>query len=151
MNVFRCPDTSKPTYPAKCKSECPQASKCLDYQKESHTGYFSKQRVEPKGIKTRGTRHFDGIPVLCPEGLTDEEFQAVCAVEVKLWAARQRAISSIDISIDGDELVVFTREKSPIKRVRRITGYLSVLDSFNDAKQVEAADRVSHLKNGGQA
>ncbi len=151
MNVFFCPDTGKPTYPAKCKHDCAKAAKCMDYQKESRTGYFSNQRSEPKGIRTRETRYFEGIPVLCPEGLTDKYFQAICIEEIKIWAARQRAISSIDISIDGDELVVFTREKSPIKRVRRITGYLSVLDSFNDAKKVETTDRVSHLKNGGQA
>lgn len=31
-----------------------------------------------------------------------------------------------------------------IKRVRRITGYLSTVDRFNDAKQEELHDRVSH-------
>lgn len=31
-----------------------------------------------------------------------------------------------------------------IKRVRRITGYLSTVDRFNDAKQAELNDRVSH-------
>lgn len=31
-----------------------------------------------------------------------------------------------------------------IKRVRRITGYLSTVDRFNDAKQAELRDRVSH-------
>ncbi|MGE5381580.1 MAG: anaerobic ribonucleoside-triphosphate reductase, partial [Methylocystaceae bacterium] len=32
-----------------------------------------------------------------------------------------------------------------IKRVRRITGYLSTVDRFNDAKQAELRDRRSHL------
>ncbi len=32
-----------------------------------------------------------------------------------------------------------------IRRVRRITGYLSTVDRFNDAKQSELRDRVSHL------
>lgn len=34
---------------------------------------------------------------------------------------------------------------SDIKRVRRITGYLSTIDRFNDAKKFELKDRVSHL------
>jgi ribonucleoside-triphosphate reductase len=31
-----------------------------------------------------------------------------------------------------------------IKRVRRITGYLSTVERFNDAKQAELRDRVCH-------
>jgi ribonucleoside-triphosphate reductase len=33
---------------------------------------------------------------------------------------------------------------SDIRRIRRITGYLSTIDRFNDAKQAELADRVKH-------
>jgi ribonucleoside-triphosphate reductase len=33
-----------------------------------------------------------------------------------------------------------------IRRVRRITGYLSTVDRFNDAKKAELQDRRSHLK-----
>lgn len=33
----------------------------------------------------------------------------------------------------------------PFERIRRVTGYLSSLDRFNDAKQAEVADRVSHI------
>ena len=31
-----------------------------------------------------------------------------------------------------------------IRRIRRITGYLSTIDRFNDAKQAELADRIKH-------
>ncbi|HBE76606.1 MAG TPA: anaerobic ribonucleoside triphosphate reductase, partial [Firmicutes bacterium] len=31
-----------------------------------------------------------------------------------------------------------------IRRIRRITGYLSTVDRFNDAKQAELKDRVKH-------
>jgi ribonucleoside-triphosphate reductase len=31
-----------------------------------------------------------------------------------------------------------------IRRIRRITGYLSTVDRFNDAKQAELRDRVKH-------
>lgn len=33
----------------------------------------------------------------------------------------------------------------PFERICRITGYLSTLDRFNDAKRAEVADRVSHI------
>lgn len=36
-------------------------------------------------------------------------------------------------------------ESSAIKRVRRITGYLSTVDRFNDAKQAELKDRINHF------
>lgn len=32
------------------------------------------------------------------------------------------------------------------ERIRRITGYLSELPNFNDAKQAEERDRVKHMK-----
>jgi ribonucleoside-triphosphate reductase len=35
--------------------------------------------------------------------------------------------------------------ETDIRRVRRITGYLSTMERFNDAKQQELEDRVSHL------
>ncbi|HBR28430.1 MAG TPA: anaerobic ribonucleoside-triphosphate reductase [Firmicutes bacterium] len=34
-----------------------------------------------------------------------------------------------------------------IRRVRRITGYLSTVDRFNDAKKAELKDRIAHFKN----
>ena len=36
--------------------------------------------------------------------------------------------------------------KGEIKRLRRITGYMSEMHSFNPAKQAELADRVAHDK-----
>ncbi|MGI6555539.1 MAG: anaerobic ribonucleoside-triphosphate reductase [Bacillota bacterium] len=35
-----------------------------------------------------------------------------------------------------------------IRRIRRITGYFSTVDRFNDAKIAELHDRLSHMKNG---
>ena len=32
----------------------------------------------------------------------------------------------------------------PFERIRRVSGYLSTLDRFNDAKQAEVADRIKH-------
>lgn len=44
--------------------------------------------------------------------------------------------------INSDDCPMCTSDD--IKRVRRITGYLSTVERFNDAKQAELRDRVSH-------
>jgi anaerobic ribonucleoside-triphosphate reductase activating protein len=147
MNWFNCPDTKQATYPANCRRECQKTSLCKEYMKESHTGYYLP-RQQPKRGKRRMTRDFNGIPVTFPEKLTAEELVAICTEEVANWKAQKRAISKIEITVEGDELVVHTREKSPIKRVRRITGYLSELANFNEAKHAEAAAREVHLNAG---
>jgi len=38
----------------------------------------------------------------------------------------------------------FRPKDKPFERIARITGYLSTLDRFNDAKRAEVADRVKH-------
>ena len=51
-------------------------------------------------------------------------------------------ISKIELTIDGEEIIIKTTELSHITRTRRITGYLSTEDRFNDAKLAELHDRV---------
>ena len=51
---------------------------------------------------------------------------------------------SLDLSLKGDNVIVKPHYDT-IVRVRRITGYLSTLPRFNDAKKAEVADRVCHL------
>ncbi|SHF18682.1 anaerobic ribonucleoside-triphosphate reductase [Desulforamulus putei] len=61
------------------------------------------------------------------------------------YAARGKELGEIEIvEISPEELEVRSRAKTTIKRVRRITGYLSTVDRFNDAKQAELVDRVVH-------
>lgn len=45
--------------------------------------------------------------------------------------------------IDGDECP--SCGSTMIRRIRRITGYLSTVDNFNDAKKSELENRVSHI------
>jgi ribonucleoside-triphosphate reductase len=37
-----------------------------------------------------------------------------------------------------------------INRIRRITGYFSTVDRFNDAKVAELNDRVSHVRGASK-
>lgn len=54
-------------------------------------------------------------------------------------------ISRIEMRLDGDEIVVRMIQRDPIIRIRRITGYLSAVSNFNDAKKAELEARTTHL------
>lgn len=49
----------------------------------------------------------------------------------------------VGISIEGD-YVALEYEPIPFERIRRITGYLSSVKSWNRAKLAELNDRVTH-------
>lgn len=88
-----------------------------------------------------------GIKVFADNAITQEEIDKIVADEKAIWRKQKREISQIAIDREGDDLVIKTSERSPIKRVRRITGYLSTVDKFNDSKQAELRDRVKHDKH----
>ena len=79
------------------------------------------------------TYEMDGIKVNCAEGISKEE--AAVYLKDQLQVRPHETLLSLDLSLKGDTIV----------RVRRITGYLSTLPRFNDAKKAEVADRVCHL------
>ncbi|MDU4959663.1 MAG: anaerobic ribonucleoside-triphosphate reductase [Sporomusaceae bacterium] len=86
----------------------------------------------------------NGIQIAADPSLTEAEITAMVTEEQALWHERHKSIALMEISRDGDEIVIKTTEKSPIRRVRRITGYLSNIDNFNDAKKQECQRRVVH-------
>ena len=85
-----------------------------------------------------------GVRVSADPLITRSEIESIVAEERSKWLADGREISRIELSLEGEEIIVRTVEKSPIRRVRRITGYLSNMDNFNDAKQDELAARKAH-------
>jgi len=87
----------------------------------------------------------NGIEVLADEGITFDEIEQIVSDEQALWKTSDKELGAIMLTLDGDEIVVKAVELSPIKRVRRITGYLSTEDRFNAAKQEELKARVSHV------
>jgi len=86
-----------------------------------------------------------GVKVVAEQGITAEEIQAIVDEELQLWNNKGKTLAQVQLSIDDQEIVVKAIERSPIKRVRRITGYLSTEDRFNNAKQSELFDRRAHL------
>lgn len=87
----------------------------------------------------------DGVRVTADSDITQEEIRGIVAEELKLWKRRGKELASVELSIKDDEIEVKAVERSPIKRIRRITGYLSTEDRFNSSKQAELSDRVSHM------
>ena len=86
----------------------------------------------------------DGVTVLADPVLSPEEIQYFVAEEKRIWKERNKQLGQLELGLDGEEIVLKATEKSPIRRVRRITGYLSSIDNFNDAKVAECTDRTKH-------
>jgi hypothetical protein len=84
------------------------------------------------------------VKITADPALTDEEIAAVVGEEIRLWQERGKQLGAVSLTMSGDEIVVEASEKSPIRRVRRITGYLSTLEQFNSAKRSECGDRIEH-------
>lgn len=86
-----------------------------------------------------------GVKVVAEPEITVEEIQAIVDEELQLWNNKGKALAQVHLSLEDQEIVVKAIERSPIKRVRRITGYLSTEDRFNNAKQSELSDRRAHI------
>jgi hypothetical protein len=87
---------------------------------------------------------YQGISILADENLFQKEIELLVDHEISEWEKQGKKIAKIELLIDGDEVIIKADEKSNIRRVRRITGYLSNIENFNDAKRAECLDRVVH-------
>ncbi|NLH46287.1 MAG: hypothetical protein GX451_09215, partial [Acholeplasmataceae bacterium] len=83
-----------------------------------------------------------GVQVNCSDGITEQE--ASIYVGEQLHVMPHKTLLSVDLSLEGNDILVKPHYDS-IVRVRRITGYLSTLPRFNDAKKKEVSDRTVHL------
>ena len=83
----------------------------------------------------------NGVHVYYPQGmaLSEAEYYLSCQLAV---SPRLR-LCELWIELDGGE-VLLTPHYDTVVRVRRITGYLSCLKNFNNAKRDEAGKRVKH-------
>jgi anaerobic ribonucleoside-triphosphate reductase activating protein len=79
--------------------------------------------------------------------ITEKFKNDIIAEEIHYWQSQDKEVGEIRISKDKDndaKVVIASLPKQKIKRVRRITGYLSAVENFNDAKRAELNDRVNH-------
>jgi anaerobic ribonucleoside-triphosphate reductase activating protein len=84
------------------------------------------------------------ITVVVRGEICEEQVQEIIAEERERWREKGKPLAKIEMTADGDEIEVRSFERSPIKRIRRITGYLSEVDNWNAAKRAELADRLPH-------
>jgi hypothetical protein len=90
------------------------------------------------------TYEYHGIKVNCDDQISKEE--AAYYVDEQLQVMPHKTLLGVDLSLEGADVLVKPHYDT-IVRVRRITGYLSTLPRFNDAKRAEVKDRVTHFKN----
>ena len=86
----------------------------------------------------------NGVRVSADPALSNKEVTALVLDEIEQWKKRNKTLGAVELSLDGECVIIRGIEKSPIRRVRRITGYLSTVEQFNDAKRAECAERKTH-------
>ncbi len=87
-----------------------------------------------------------GIKVVADSSISADEVTKLVTEEKSRWENRHKKLGEVKLVLEGDEILVHAVECSPIRRVRRITGYLSSIDNFNDAKVAECKDRTNHIQ-----
>lgn len=84
------------------------------------------------------------VKIMSDPKITPEEIDYIIADEKQCYAAQKKVLAEIELTLHRDEIIVKSYEANPIRRVRRITGYLSEEHNFNAAKQAELHNRVNH-------
>jgi len=84
----------------------------------------------------------DGVKLTVQGEIAENQIHDLLEEEKSRFAAKGKKLARVELEADGDEVIVRSFEASPIKRVRRITGYLAPTDNWNAAKQAELRDRV---------
>lgn len=85
----------------------------------------------------------NGIELTVNGKITDEELTIYLN---QLQSKGKYKIIKADVTVDGEYIDInSTIEQVPFERIRRITGYLvGTTSKWNDAKQAELKDRVTH-------
>ena len=86
-----------------------------------------------------------GIPVVVLGAVSELEVNYWVEEEIAQNDPEKRKITCIRITEVSDEEVDINIEtEGVVRRVRRITGYLSDINNFNEAKTAELFDRYTH-------
>lgn len=88
------------------------------------------------------TYEVNGIQVNCAGDISETE--AAIYVQEQMKVLPHKTLVAIDLLLEGNDVLVKPHYDSVV-RVRRITGYLSTLPRFNDAKKKEVANRINHI------
>ncbi len=86
---------------------------------------------------------FKDIVVNCPDEMPVQEAQEYVLEQLEVNPGRK--LLEMGIKLDGNDVLLAPHYDS-IVRVRRITGYLSTIPRFNDAKKEEERSRLKHVQ-----
>ena len=85
------------------------------------------------------------IPVTVLGAVSLAEANVLVSKEVALNDPQERKITYIEITeVSSEEVDIKVTTEGAVKKLRRITGYLSDINNFNDPKRAELADRLVH-------
>lgn len=110
---------------------------------------YQKIALEGPYHKLTNAGHISYVELSSPPADNVDAYEAI----IRHMAANDMGYAGINFPIDEcrgcGRLGIYPEEcpacgSTDIRRVRRITGYLSTVDRFNDAKQAELRDRVAH-------
>lgn len=82
--------------------------------------------------------------IIADPQITQTEINMIIAEEKQFYKKHGEQLGRLELSLDSGEILIKSFKKAPIRRVRRITGYLSEERNFNHAKQEELHDRTHH-------
>ncbi len=85
---------------------------------------------------------FQDVLVSCPEEMPLPEARGYVAEQLTIKPGCK--LAELEIKLAGNEVVLAPHYDS-IVRIRRITGYLSTISKFNDAKKDEERSRLKHI------
>ena len=86
---------------------------------------------------------YNDVMVGCPDEMQMGEAEQYVKEQLDMKPGRK--LVEMEIKIDGDSVLLEPHYDS-IVRVRRITGYLSTIPRFNDAKKDEERSRLKHIQ-----
>ncbi len=111
---------------------------------------FDKINLEAPYHRLTNAGHISYVEFSAPPVDNPEAFERI----IRQMAAADMGYAGINFPIDECRVCgnqgIFPEEcpscgSTEIRRVRRITGYLSTVDRFNDAKRMELANRKTHI------
>ena len=84
----------------------------------------------------------NGIKIITQDSISLEELTAYVNRAKDLYGNR---LIQMRLSLDGEHVKInYGLHSTPFERIRRITGYLTPLNRYNNAKAAEEHDRVKH-------
>lgn len=82
--------------------------------------------------------------IIADPQISQTEINMIVTEEKQFYKNRGEQLGRLELTLDRGEILIKSFKKTPIRRIRRITGYLSETRNFNHAKQEELQDRVHH-------